>query len=88
PAPKAPPAPVRVATSRSEYRAALGDSTLVQALLELSQKKQALAQSRARSGGAPGFRPSPSPQIEAQPKREGFHRAPGVYNAILRPNRK
>lgn len=78
PAPSSPP-PVSYGTQKQEYQAALGNSSVIEALLDFHQRAR-----NPQSAHAPvsGFRVEQAPRIQAQPKPKPVARA---LTRIFRP---
>ena len=85
PLPPAPQPLPEAGTSHDEYRTALKDRSVVDALLEFH--KNSLARRVPRAGMSQLFQPQSSPEVQATPKPTSrMSRQSGTRQPILRPN--
>lgn len=84
PAPAAPKAPAQVTTSKPEYREALQDRRVLEALMEY-HRRAATLQKEAPALSMSSFAPVTVPEVEAKPKPSAaFRRNFGVSLPVLR----
>jgi len=79
----------RFETSKEEYRPALQDKSLIEALLqfrtEIQSQKQSIIKKEAEPKADPSFQLAPLPEFSVSPKpTQYFRKITGIYQPILR----